>query len=77
MEQIVREPTRMENALDLIITNRGDNINKVMVIPGIGDHDALFVETTINTTNNHQTRQEVPLYKQADWDGFKDKRPFN
>ena len=44
LQQMVEEPTRDLNTLDLFITNKRDNINKIQVIPGISDHDAVMVE---------------------------------
>ena len=40
-------PTRGSNILDLFFTNRPQLINRLTVIPGISDHDAIFIDTNI------------------------------
>ena len=45
--QIVEEPTRGENTLDLVITNKPSRFTKVETIPGISDHEIVFSELDI------------------------------
>ena len=40
--QLVSSPTRNENILDIIFTNRSSFINYCTVIPGISDHEAVL-----------------------------------
>ena len=69
--QIVKEPTRLNNTLDLIVTNNPSLINRVEVIPGISDHDAVFAEVDISPRKNIQKPRIIPLFKKADWEGMR------
>jgi hypothetical protein len=42
--QMVEEPTRESNTLDLIITNFPNYFNRIETIPGLSDHDIVFAE---------------------------------
>ena len=63
--QIVEEPTRLDNTLDLILTNRPNQINRTQVIPGISDHEAVFTEFNVKLARKKQVPCRVPLYKKA------------
>ena len=51
LDQVVTEPTRVtetcSNILDLFFTNNESLINQVHVIPGIADHEAVFIESSL------------------------------
>ena len=59
MEQQVKEPTRItensETILDLFFTNNETLVNNVQVIPGISDHKAVYVESSLKTTKEQET----------------------
>ena len=42
--QLVEEPTRGPNTLDLVITNNPTRFTRTKVIPGVSDHDIVFGE---------------------------------
>lgn len=44
LTQIVQEPTRLENTLDLILTNRPEKAITTETIPGIADHAIVYTE---------------------------------
>ena len=69
--QMVEEPTRGDNTLDLIITSRPNQINRIQVMPGISDHSAVYAEFDIKPTRKKQTPRKVPLYKKASWTGLR------
>ena len=71
LTQIVEEPTRLDNTLDLIMTNRPNQINRTHVLPGISDHDAVFTELDIKPSRKKQVPRKVPLYKKAGWPGLR------
>ena len=71
LEQLVEEPTRQENTLDLIITNNPQLIPRVEVLPGLSDHDTVYCEVAINTLKRKQAPRSIPLYKKADWESLK------
>ena len=74
LSQMVPEPTRINNLLDLVLTNNCELIQDVNVVDGIpgGDHDA--VDFTINCGKRpvSQCRRLVYNFKKADWVLFKE-----
>ena len=66
LTQIVDIPTRKDNTLDLIITNRPSQINRTQTLPGIADHDVVYTELDIKPVRRKQTPRQIPLYKKAD-----------
>ena len=66
LQQMVFEPTRGPNTLDLIFTNNPSLINNVKVLPGISDHDCCAAELNIAPKTNTQTPRLIPLYNRAD-----------
>ena len=51
LEQIVFEPTRItedtENILDLLLSNKQTLVNRVEVMHGISEHEAIYVESSL------------------------------
>ena len=72
MEQMVKDPTRGQNTLDLVITNNPQQIPRVEVLPGLSDHDAVFCEINIHPQKRRQNPRRVPIYRNADWGSMKD-----
>ena len=71
LAQMVTEPSRGENTLDLFITNNESRILKLKTIPGISDHDGImYVEVDISPITFNQKPRKLHLYKRADWDGL-------
>jgi hypothetical protein len=71
--QMVEEPTRESNTLDLIITNFPNCFNRIETIPGLSDHDIVFAELKTIPTKRTQRPRKIPLYKKAKWENIKDK----
>ena len=69
--QMVEEPTRGENTLDLILTNNPSTFTRIETIPGISDHDIVFSEIDITTKKKIQKPRSIPLYKQASRENIK------
>ena len=65
MVQIVEEPTRKNNTLDLLITNQPDKILRVDVLPGVSDHDIVFAEFDLRPIKYSQKPRQITLYKRA------------
>jgi hypothetical protein len=70
LTQVVTEPTRGENTLDLMITNNPSIITKTQVIPGISDHDIPLLEVDLNPVKLKQKPRNIPLYKKANWEAL-------
>ena len=66
--QLVEEPTRQNNTLDLLITNQPSKVLRVDVMPGISDHDIVFAEFDLRPVKHSQKPRQIPLYKKAKWD---------
>ena len=54
LTQLVEEPTRNNNILDLVLTNYPAKVFRVGVLPGIANHDAVFTEVDTRPVTNHQ-----------------------
>ena len=69
--QMVTEPTRHENVLDLFLTTNHTLVQKTEILPGIADHDIMVADVNITPQVGRQKPRNVPLYRKADWDGFR------
>ena len=58
LDQVVKFPTRLDNTLDLFLTNRPSLINRCTPIPGIADHDIVFIESPISATRNKPAKRK-------------------
>ena len=72
LTQMVTEPTRRNNTLDLIATNLPDQVNRTKVIPGISDHEIPFIDFAVKPSMKKQLPRKVWLFKKADWIGMRD-----
>ena len=66
--QMVTEPIRYENVLDLFLTNNSTLDNKVEIIPGLSDHDIVYTEKSIKPQILPQKPRVLSVYKKADCD---------
>ncbi|CAH1238779.1 Hypp5632 [Branchiostoma lanceolatum] len=67
LDQLVTFPTRGENTLDLFLTNHPSFVLRIESLPGVSDHDIVYMEFDINPARQRQTRRQVPQYSKADW----------
>ena len=67
--QKVREPTRNQYLLDLVLTDLSDTL-RVEVLPAITDHKLVMCRLRIATPIYHAVTRYVWDYKQARWDGL-------
>ena len=68
LHQLVLEPTRQGNILDLMITNVPDLIPRVEVIPGLSDHSIVYIELKVKPDRKMNAPRQIPLYKHANWE---------
>lgn len=54
LTQLVKETTRGENTLDLIVTNYPSSFRRVETLPGLSDHDIVYSEITVNPIRSTQ-----------------------
>ena len=65
LHQSVKSPTRNSNTLDLFITNRSTLINRCKVIPGISDHEVVFVNINIEPARRKPVKRKIYLWNKA------------
>ena len=73
MTQTVNFPTRINNILDIFCTNRPSLLNQCYPIPGIGDHDAVMIESSTTVQNYPPSKRTIYLWTRADLDDIKQK----
>ena len=60
--QVVTEPTRKDNILDLFLTTNPTLINKVNCSLGLGDHDVVSAEALLKPTLHKQKPRKVFIF---------------
>ena len=65
LEQSVQEPTRLDKTLDLFLTNRPTLVNRCCVIPGLGDHEAVCIDTSVKASIAKPVKRKIPLWNKA------------
>ena len=70
---MVTEPTRHspDITLDLFLTSNPTLIQKVDILPGLGDHDVVLAEGLIKQVFQKQKPRKVHLFAKADWEKLK------
>ena len=70
LEQMQREPTRLNNTLDLWLTNKplGLPVKQCNSIPGISDHDIVLTDSDFKAKINKKAPHKIHLWAEADWD---------
>lgn len=75
LDQLVTEPTRITetcaNTLELFFTNNQTLVNQVHVIPGISDHEAVFIESSLRPMKRKSVNRKVWQYRKADYQNLK------
>ena len=72
LSQYVTCPTRGNNTLDLLLTNRPNSTIQSQVIPGISDHNVPLVEVDARPLRSVKKPRDIPRFKSASWDEFRD-----
>jgi hypothetical protein len=72
LEQMVKEPTRGSNILDLFFTSNGTLVEKTTVVLGMSDHSGIPIVTiNLNPKLNKTKPRKVFLYHKANWSNIK------
>jgi hypothetical protein len=66
LQQMIDFPTRNNATLDLFLTSRPSFINHLKPIPGISDHEALFIDSDVQAKLRRPTSRIIFLWKKAD-----------
>ena len=68
LDQLVLEPTRITedtgNTLNLFFSNNQSLVNRVEVIPGISDHETVYVESSPHPANFDSLKEELRQAKE-------------
>ena len=59
LEQVVTFPTRHEDTLDLFLTNRPFLVNRCVPLPGLGDHEIVYIDTDISAKLNKPVKRKI------------------
>lgn len=68
LQQVIDFPTREDNILDIITTNRPTLVEQCHPLPRLGDCDVIFMEISAQATRQKPIRREIFLWKKADID---------
>ena len=66
LKQIVSEPTRGNNILDLFFTNNTELIDKTEIVSGVSDHEAVIINSRLRLRHQKQPRRKILLWNRAD-----------
>ena len=67
MSQMVTFPTRLNNTLDVFLTNRTSLVNRCEPIPGVNYHDAaVYVNSDIVPKSQRPVQKKIHIWKKAD-----------
>ena len=66
LKQIVSEPTRGNNILDLFFTNNTELIDKTEIVSGVSDHEAVIISSRLPFRHQKQPRCKILLWNRAD-----------
>ncbi len=71
LTQVVNKSTRGENTLDLFFTNNPSLINRVETMPGMSDHDIVYVESEITPNRVVIPKRKIYLFNKCDYEPLK------
>ena len=72
LREIVRQPTRGPNLLDLVLTN-SPALSSTRVIPAIADHSGVLTHIHLPTPSTTALHREVWCFKKANWNAICDR----
>ena len=70
LQQIVNFPNR-NNTLDVVFTNRPSLAKQCIGMPGLSDHDIVFVETSSCALRHMPARRKIILWKHDNFDDIR------
>ena len=66
LDQVVDFQTRDDNLLDIFLTNRPSLIQSCKSLPGISDHEIVYVESDVSVKYQRPIRRKIWLWSKAD-----------
>ncbi|XP_072039087.1 uncharacterized protein [Amphiura filiformis] len=73
LDQLIDFPTRGDNILDVIVTNRPSLVNRCSGLPGLSDHDVIYMDVNVRAHRRKPVRRKILLWKRADLDAIRDR----
>ncbi len=73
LDQLVDFPTRGDNTLDVVVTNRPSLLNKCSGLPALSDHDVIYVDVNVRAYRRKPVRREILLWKRANFDVIRER----
>ena len=70
--QIIDQPTRHDNILDLCFTSNPATVDHFEIIAGISDHDAVMIHTMFRPFHTKKPRRKIFLQKKANYTNISD-----
>ena len=76
LEQVVNNPTHItatsQSTLDLFFTSNSSLVNKTEIIPGISDHEIVYIESSLKPRKVKKPPRKIYLYKKANTEKIKE-----
>ena len=72
LDQVVDFQTRDDNLLDIFLTNRPSLIQSCKSLPGISDHEIVYVESDVSVKYQRPIRRKIWLWSKADLPSMKE-----
>ena len=66
LEQIIDFPTRHDNLLDILLTNRPSLVGRTDPVPGVSDHEGVLVSTLIKARYRRPVKRKIYLWNKSD-----------
>lgn len=66
VQHLVNTPTRGDKILDLFFTNNPSFVQRCKVIPGVGDHEAVLIDSLIQPLRSKPVSREIYSWDKAD-----------
>ena len=71
LKQLITQPTRVNNILDLVFCIQPNIISNLQVIPGISDHETILFYLGLATSLSvHEPRHPILLYHKGNLNGL-------
>ncbi len=68
LKQVVDFPTCENDTLDLFFTNRPSVVNQSETLPGISDHEIVYIDSCVMAKRRKPVKREIHLWKNTDFD---------
>jgi len=70
LEQTVDFPTRYDNTLDIVLTNRPSLVSRCEGAPGLSDRDIVLLDVNSQANRTEPVQRKIHLWKRADLDAL-------